>query len=109
MDVFDRIQHQLDASPVVLFMRGTPDRPMCRASFDAVRILDDCGARYEYVDLQADPEIRAFLPKFSDSPLFPQLFINGELLGGTQILRELHEQGELAAMVGAVPALAVGQ
>ena len=71
---------------------------MCQASHDVSEALAECGADYLAVDVQRDPEIRAYLPKYSDYPTFPQLFIQGEFLGGTDVVLELHEQGELAQM-----------
>ena len=99
MEVMDRICHQLNVHPIVLFMRGTPEKPMCEGSHTASQVLTQCGAAYLAVDIQTDPEIRASLPKFADVPGFPQLFLQGELIGGAEVLVDLHEQGELAPML----------
>ncbi len=87
--------------PIVLFMRGTPDRPMCQGSLDVIRALRDCEAEFAFVDVQEDPELRAFLPKYSDASELPQLFLNGEFIGGAGVVVELLNQGELQGMVAA--------
>ena len=99
MSATQRIRAQLAAHQVVLFMKGTPDYPMCGCSERAVRALETCGRPFHAVNILADPEIRAQLPRHSNWPTFPQLFINGELIGGCDITLELHEAGELARMV----------
>jgi monothiol glutaredoxin len=99
MSATDRIRALLKSHPVVLFMKGTPQYPMCGCSERAARALDACGQPYFAVNVQADPEIRAQLPRFSSWPTFPQLFIGGELIGGCDITDELHAQGELARMM----------
>ncbi|MDX1569883.1 MAG: glutaredoxin domain-containing protein [Xanthomonadales bacterium] len=99
MEVIDRIRQQLDLNPIVLYMKGSPQRPTCRGSWEASRTLGRCGAEFLAVDIQLDPEIRAYLPKYSDWPSFPQLFMQGEFIGGNDIIRELYEQGELCPMV----------
>ena len=99
MEIIDRIGQILTSHPIVLFMKGTASKPMCQDSHEAIKLLNACGVEYQCVDIQSDPEIRAYLPKYSDSPTFPQLFLQGELIGSTAILRELHEQGELCAML----------
>ena len=99
MNINERIQSLLDEHGIVLFMKGTPQFPMCGFSSRAAEALKACGANYHSVNVLADPEIRAHLPRFSDWPTFPQLFINGELIGGCDIMVELHQQGELQRMV----------
>lgn len=100
MSVMDRIQTEVDSHPVVLFMKGTPQFPMCGFSSRAVQALKQAGARELYtVNVLEDPEVRANLPRFSNWPTFPQLFIHGELIGGCDITLELHESGELARMI----------
>lgn len=95
----DRIKAELEAHPIVLFMKGTPQFPMCGFSSRTVEALKACEARFHAVNVLQDPEIRASLPRFSNWPTFPQLFINGELIGGCDITLELHEAGELARIV----------
>lgn len=99
MDVMERIRGIVESHPVVLFMKGTPQFPMCGFSSRATQALVACGARFHHVNVLEDPEIRAHLPRFANWPTFPQLFINGELIGGCDITLELHQQGELARMV----------
>ncbi len=99
MNVLNIIKRRASAHAVVLFMKGSPDRPTSDDSATAVEILLACGAAFDWVDLQADPVIRAFLPKFSASAQCPQLFILGEFIGGIEVIRELHQQGELAVML----------
>ena len=98
MNVMDRIRAEVEAHPIVLFMKGTPQFPMCGFSSRTVEALAQCEAKYHAVNVLADPEIRASLPRFSDWPTFPQLFINGELIGGCDIALELHACGELKRM-----------
>ena len=99
MSASDRIRAELDAHPVVLFMKGTPEFPMCGFSARAAQALKACTKHFHTVNVLADPEIRAQLPRHSNWPTFPQLFIEGELLGGSDITVELHEQGELERIV----------
>ena len=99
MEVTERIKHLVAAHPIVLFMKGTPQFPMCGFSSRCAQVLAAAGASYHHVNVLEDPEVRANLPRFSNWPTFPQLFINGELIGGCDITVELHEKGELAQMV----------
>ena len=100
MNVMDRIKAEVEGHPVVLFMKGTPQFPMCGFSSRVVQALKSCGARFHHVNVLEDAEVRANLPRFSNWPTFPQLFVNGELIGGCDIALELHEKGELQRMVG---------
>ncbi len=97
--VMDRIKAEVEAHPIVLFMKGTAQFPMCGFSSKASQALKAAGAQLFTVNVLEDPEIRANLPRYSDWPTFPQLFINGELIGGCDITVELYESGELARMV----------
>ena len=97
--IIDRIRAEVEAHPVVLFMKGTPQFPMCGFSSRASEALKRAGAQIHAVNVLQDPEIRADLPRYSDWPTFPQLFINGEFIGGCDITVELFESGELARMV----------
>ena len=100
MPVMERIQAEVDGHPIVLFMKGTPQFPMCGFSSRAVQALRDAGAEHLYtINVLEEPEIRANLPRYSNWPTFPQLFINGELIGGCDITMELYEKGDLAQMV----------
>ena len=100
MSVLDRIQAEVTGHPIVLFMKGTPQFPMCGFSSRTVQALKAAGASDMYtVTVLEEPEIRANLPRYSDWPTFPQLFINGELIGGCDITCELAESGELARII----------
>lgn len=99
MDVNDRIKDHIESSPVVLFMKGTPQMPMCGFSSRTSEALKQCGHEFSYVNVILDSEIRETLPAYSDWPTFPQLYIKGELVGGCDIVMELHESGELGRMV----------
>ena len=99
MEVMDRIKSAIESQSIVLFMEDTPQFPMCGFSASTVQALQAAGARFHHVNVLEDPEVRANLPRFSNWPTFPQLFINGELIGGCDITLELHEKGELRNMV----------
>ena len=98
MDTNERIRAILAEHPMVLFMKGTPEFPMCGFSSRAARALADAGAVFHAVNVLADPQLRAALPHFSNWPTFPQLFIQGELIGGCDIIEDLKSSGELARM-----------
>ena len=100
MQVTQRIQAEIEGHPVVLFMKGTPQFPMCGFSSRTVQALKAAGAtELRTINVLEDPEVRANLPRYSNWPTFPQLFINGELIGGCDITVELAESGELARLV----------
>ncbi len=95
MDVSERIQKQLADNPVLLYMKGTPDFPQCGFSAQTVAVLRNIGAEFAYVNIFEDPEVREGLKAYSNWPTFPQLYVNGELIGGCDIMLELHQSGEL--------------
>jgi monothiol glutaredoxin len=99
MDVNDRIKKQLSDFPVLLYMKGTPDFPQCGFSAQTVAALRAVGAEFAYVNIFEDPEVREGLKQYSNWPTFPQLYVNGELIGGCDITLELYQSGELAQMV----------
>ena len=100
MPVVDRIKNEVESHPIVLFMKGTAQFPMCGFSSRTVQALKAAGATdLHTINVLEDPEIRANLPRYSNWPTFPQLFINGELIGGCDITIELYESGELARIV----------
>jgi monothiol glutaredoxin len=102
MPILERIQAEIEGHPIVLFMKGTPQFPMCGFSSRTVQALRAAGAdpaALHTVNVLEEPEIRANLPRYSNWPTFPQLFIHGELIGGCDITLELHESGELARMI----------
>jgi monothiol glutaredoxin len=102
MDVNERIKAVLAEHPMVLFMKGTPQFPMCGFSSRAALALKEAGADFHAVNVLADPEVRAALPHFANWPTFPQLFIQGELIGGCDIVEDLKASGELARMAADV-------
>ena len=104
MDVIERIKSQLSGSPVVLYMKGTPDFPQCGFSAAAVRALNAVGAQFSHVNIFEDPELREALKQYSNWPTYPQLYVNGELLGGADIIIEMYKSGELQKAVTATAA-----
>lgn len=105
MEIHETIREQIAANPVLLYMKGSPDQPQCGFSAQVTQVLMACGERFAYIDILTNPEIRSHLPEVSDWPTFPQLFIAGELVGGCDIVVEMHEAGELQPMIKeAVPA-----
>ncbi|MGD9600584.1 MAG: Grx4 family monothiol glutaredoxin [Gammaproteobacteria bacterium] len=99
MDINEQIQALIDQNAIVLFMKGTPQFPQCGFSARTVQALQACGASFQHVDVLAQPEIRQHLPRFSQWPTFPQVFINGELVGGCDIVLDLYQRGELQKLV----------
>ena len=99
MDVIERIQEQLKSNPVVLYMKGTPDFPQCVFSAAAVRTLEACGASFGYVNIFEDPELREALKRYSNWPTYPQLYVSGELVGGSDIITEMFQKGELKTLL----------
>jgi monothiol glutaredoxin len=106
MDINEQIKAMLAAHPIVLFMKGTPEFPMCGFSSRAAQALTEAGAAFHAVNVLADPQIRAALPHFSNWPTFPQLFIQGELIGGCDIIEDLNSAGELSRMASDVAGVA---
>ena len=101
MDAQERIRKQVSDNPIVLYMKGTPDAPMCGFSAAAVQILDACGVEnVATVDVLADQDIRQGIKEFSNWPTIPQLYVNGEFVGGADIMRELYQSGELQKLLG---------
>ena len=105
MDVLDRIREQVEGNPIVLYMKGTPQFPMCGFSARAASALQDCGVSFAYVNVLQDPEIFENLPRYANWPTFPQLYVKGELIGGCDIMIEMYNSGELKELIeGAAPA-----
>ena len=102
MDVMDSIREQVEGNSVILYMKGSPSQPQCGFSATAVQALIDCRQRFAYVDVLSNPEIRANLPKYGDWPTFPQLWVAGELVGGSDIVSEMHKSGELKQLIDGV-------
>ncbi len=99
MDIIEHIKTTIADSPVILFMKGTPDFPQCGFSSRTVEALKACNAEFTYVDILATPEVRENLPKVSNWPTFPQVFVKGELIGGCDIVMDLYQKGELQKIV----------
>lgn len=99
METIDKIKQQISENIIILYMKGTPKMPQCGFSARAVQCLEACGADFAYVDILANPDIRQTLPQYADWPTFPQLYVKGELIGGSDIIAELYEQGELEALL----------
>ncbi|MBD9359225.1 Grx4 family monothiol glutaredoxin [Methylomonas fluvii] len=104
MSAIDRIQAQLASHPVVLYMKGTPDFPQCGFSSRVVQVLQACNADYAHVNIFEDPEVREALKEYSNWPTYPQLYINGELIGGCDIVIDLFNNGELINLLAKVTA-----
>ena len=99
MDVMDKIDSAVKDNPVVIFMKGTPQIPQCGYSSRTAQALTACGEEFAHVNVLADPEIFQNLPRYANWPTFPQVYINGELIGGCDITLELYQKGELQKMV----------
>lgn len=95
MDINERIEEQLNNNDVILYMKGTPDFPQCGFSGQAVAALNAVGKPFSYVNIFEDQEIREGLKVYSNWPTFPQLYIKGELIGGSDIVIEMYHSGEL--------------
>jgi monothiol glutaredoxin len=95
------IDNAISENPVILFMKGTPDQPMCGFSARTVAILQSLGKPFAAVDVLPDPRIREELSSLSNWPTIPQLFVDGELLGGCDIVTEMYQSGELQQAIGA--------
>ena len=93
------IKEQVENNKIVLYMKGNPSGPQCGFSARAVQILQECGAEYAAVDVLANPQIREGIKQFSNWPTVPQLYINGEFVGGYDIMTDLFRQGELQKLV----------
>lgn len=102
MDAQNRIKQQVTANPVVLYMKGTPMFPQCGFSGAAIKMLETCGGPKLFtVDVLADPEIREGIKLYANWPTIPQLYIKGEFVGGSDIMREMFKQGELQKLLQA--------
>ncbi|MFT6434943.1 MAG: monothiol glutaredoxin [Candidatus Azotimanducaceae bacterium] len=101
MDIIETIKDQVNSNPILLYMKGSPDAPQCGFSAQVIQILMACGERFAYIDILSNPDIRANLPQYSEWPTFPQLFVEGELVGGCDIIVEMHQSGELLPIIKA--------
>ena len=99
MSIEEKIKEQIKENKILLYMKGSPYEPKCGFSAKTVQALIDCGAEFSYVDILDNQDVRQTLPSISDWPTFPQLFVKGELIGGCDIVTEMHEEGELQAII----------
>ncbi len=104
-ETIEKIKHQISSNTVLLYMKGTPDFPMCGFSGRVVQILDSLNAKYAHVNILENPDIRATLPSYANWPTFPQLYIQGELIGGCDIVSELHQKGQLKPLLEKIQSL----
>lgn len=102
MSIETTIKEQISSNPILLYMKGSPDQPQCGFSAQTVRNVMSCGKRFAFVDILANPEIRATLPKIANWPTFPQLYVAGELVGGCDIVTDMFESGELQTLIDSV-------
>lgn len=99
METIDKIKEQISENPILLYMKGSPKLPSCGFSSQASQALMGCEEQFAYVDILQNPDIRAELPKFANWPTFPQLWVDGELVGGCDIIMEMFQQGELQTLI----------
>lgn len=99
MDIMDTIKEQIEGNKIILYMKGSPDAPQCGFSAQTVQCMMACGEQFAFVDVLSNPEIRANLPRYGNWPTFPQLWVNGELVGGCDIVTEMYEKGELQTLI----------
>lgn len=99
MDTIETIKEQIESNPVLIYMKGSPNQPQCGFSARSSQALMACGERFAYIDILANPDIRATLPGYANWPTFPQLWIKGELIGGCDIICEMADNGELQVLV----------
>tara|TARA_Y100000385_G_scaffold261876_1_gene293025 strand:- start:252 stop:566 length:315 start_codon:yes stop_codon:yes gene_type:complete len=99
MSIEDKIKNQIKENNILIYMKGSPYEPKCGFSARTVQALIDCGAEFSYVDILENQDIRENLPSISDWPTFPQVFVTGELIGGCDIVTEMHESGDLQTII----------
>lgn len=99
MNALERIDEAVKNNAVVIFMKGSPQMPQCGFSSRAAQALMACGEEFAYVNVLMDPEIFQDLPQYANWPTFPQIYINGELIGGCDITLEMYQNGELKQMI----------
>ena len=102
-DIQNQIAQQIADHPILIYMKGSPDQPRCGFSAQASQALMACGKPFAFIDILSNPEIRAQLPQYSEWPTFPQLFVQGELVGGCDIIMEMYQSGELQTLINEVP------
>ena len=108
MDINETIKSQLEENPIILYMKGSPQAPQCGFSAKTVQAVMACGERFAFVNILDNQELREALKVYSSWPTYPQLYINGELVGGCDIVLEMSESGELAKLVKEAAKLSFG-
>lgn len=99
METIEKIKQQISENPILIYMKGSPKLPSCGFSSQASQALMQCGAPFAYVDILQNPDIRAELPAYAEWPTFPQLWVDGELVGGCDIIMEMFQKGELQPLI----------
>ena len=99
MDISEKLKQQIKDNDLLIYMKGTPYEPRCGFSAKTVQALIECEAQFSYVDILENNDVRVTLPSVSDWPTFPQVFFKGELIGGADIVSQMHESGELKKMI----------
>ncbi|GGY90978.1 MULTISPECIES: Grx4 family monothiol glutaredoxin [Shewanella] len=99
MDTVEKIKRQLAENPIILYMKGSPKLPSCGFSSQVAQIMINLGEQFAFVDILQHPDIRAELPKYANWPTFPQLWVEGELIGGCDIVTEMYQKGELQTLI----------
>ena len=102
MDIETKLKEQIKDNSILIYMKGTPYEPRCGFSARTIQALIECESQFSYVDILENNDVRMALPKVSDWPTFPQVFIKGELVGGADIIAQMHESGELKKLVESV-------
>tara|TARA_B100001093_G_scaffold324046_1_gene309168 strand:- start:331 stop:645 length:315 start_codon:yes stop_codon:yes gene_type:complete len=102
MDIENKLKEQIKENSILIYMKGTPYEPRCGFSARTIQALIECESQFSYVDILENNDIRIALPKVSDWPTFPQVFVKGELVGGADIIAQMHESGELKKLVDSV-------
>ncbi|AEO07998.1 Grx4 family monothiol glutaredoxin [Buchnera aphidicola] len=99
MNIIEKIKNQIKNNIILIYMKGTPQSPSCGFSAQAVQALSACGEKFAYIDVLENEDIRHELPKYANWPTFPQLWINGELIGGCSIMLDMLENGALKELI----------
>ena len=99
METIEKIKKQIAENPILIYMKGSPKLPSCGFSSQASQALMQCGEPFAYVDILQNPDIRAELPAYAQWPTFPQLWVEGELIGGCDIIMEMFQKGELQPLI----------
>jgi len=102
MNIQEKLKEQIKENDVLIYMKGTPYEPKCGFSARTVQILIDCESQFSYVDILENNDVRQELPKVTDWPTFPQVFIKGELVGGADIIAQMHENGDLKKLIDSI-------